>query len=360
MPMATVKKADAHAGMMTEQAFWKAANSRSLSGTYFLFGAEELTKNLAVSNVVSLLDEAGRDLNYQVIRPNSVDELIEACNQMPFLDSLRVVMLREWDSGLASLLTGGAVDANGEPVKKKNAGNAKEAFRLVDPATVLLVVMRGENTKDAVYGWFLKNAKERMVFFDPLTEDRAANMIAREAALRGVTISKADALYIVHLCGTDGYRVKNEFSKAADYAGPGGTVTKAVIDTVVTRTEEATSFEILDMLLAGKKKAGLRLLVGDLKAKTGDPFAYAGLFLSRLKPMLRARVLLDSGKNKAEAARILGGGYYYEKIVAQAASMNKEELVAAISAFSEVDIHTKQGVCSPEEGLTLAIHKSFK
>lgn len=353
-----MEKAKPHDGMTTEQEFWKMTSSRSLSGAYFLFGTEELTKQLAVNNVVGLLDEAGRDLNYQVIRPENAEALIEACAQMPFFDSLRVVLLREWDSGLASLLTGGAVDENGEPVKKKGAG--KDAFSAIDPATVLLVVMRGENTKDAIYGWFLKNAKKRMVPFEPLDEGRAENLLMREAGLCGVRLDRPEAARIIKLCGTDGFRLKNEFSKAAGYAGPGGTVTKEIIDRVVTRTEEATAFEILDMLLEGKKKEGLRLLVNDLKTKGGsDPFAYAGLFLSRLRPMLRARILLDAGRNKNETARMLGGGYYYQKIAAQAEKTTSEALRAAIAAFSEVDIRTKQGVCSPEEGLTLAIHKSF-
>ena len=328
--------------MLSEQAFWKAMSDRALSGAYLLFGEEELTKLMAVERVIGLLDPAGKDLNYQIIKPADKKALLYACTQLPFFDSLRVLRLREWDKGMAASMT------------------EDDTLKKIDPDTILLIEMRGEEKTDPFYKWFSKNAKERMVFFGVLSEERALNFLQREAALRQVRIDRRTAVKLLDLCGTDGFRLKNEFSKAADCVGPGGTVTEQVLIKVVSPSQEAEAFTILDLLVDGKKKQGLALLERDLhKDPRGLPFSYAGLFLSRLKPMLRARLLLDQGKKPNEVVTSLGGGYYYQKIVASAQKRTAEQLRKAITAFSEVDTNTKLGIADPDESLMLAIYQSF-
>lgn len=339
--MCAVKKNE-HEGMLSEQAFWKAAGERSLSGAYLLFGEEELTKLMAVERAVGMLDPAGKDLNYQIIHPVNGKELLYACTQLPFFDSLRVLRMREWSKSEATAITEG------------------DALNKTDPATVLLIEMRGEEKTDPFYKWFLKNAKTRMICFCAFDESRALNFLQREAALRQVTLERRTASRLLELCGTDGFRLKNEFSKAADAVGPGGTISEEILLKVVSPSREAEAFTVLDLLVEGKKKQGLWLLEQELhKDPRGVPFSYAGLFLSRLKPMLRARLLLDAGKKPNEVTTALGGGYYYQKIVASAQKRGAEELRRAITAFSEVDTNTKLGTADADESLVFAIHSAF-
>lgn len=339
--MAAPKKNE-YEGMLTEQQFWKATGERTLSGAYLLFGEEELTKRMAVDRVITLLDPAGKDLNYQVIKPADRKELFYACTQLPFFDSLRVLRLREWDKGQAASMT------------------EDDTLKRVDPATILIIEMRGADKNDPFYKWFLKNAKERMVPYLPLSEDRAMNFLDRQAAEAQITMDRSARQKMIQLCGTDGFRLKNEFSKVRDAVGPGGAVTEDVLARIVSPTVEAEAFEILDLFMAGKKKQGLFLLEKDLRADPrGVPFSYAGIFLSRLKPMLKARLLLDKGKKPAEAAAALGGGYYYQKIAADAQKYTAEKLREAITAFSLVDTNTKTGAADADETLELAIHKTF-
>ena len=328
--------------MLSEQAFWKAASGRTLSGAYLLFGPEELTKLMAIDRVIALLEPAGKELNYRIVKPADRKALLYEGTQLPFFDSLRVLRLREWDKGLATDIA------------------ESDVLTRIDPATVLIIEMRGEEKTDPLYKWFLKNAKARMVCFDTFTEDRAVNFLQREAALKQVTLDRRTALSLIALCGVDGFRLRNEFSKAADLVGPGGTVTNEVLEKVVSPSVEAEAFTILDLLVEGKKKQGLLLLEQDLRKDPRSlPFSYAGLFLSRLKPMLRARLLLDAGKKPQEVINALGGGYYYQKTVAQAQKRTAAELRRAITAFSAVDTNTKLGIADADESLMLAIYKTF-
>ena len=329
-------------GMLPENMFWKATSARALSGAYLLFGEEELTKLMSVEHIVGLLDPAGKDLNYQVIKPADKRALLYACTQLPFFDSLRVLRLREWDKGTAQSIT------------------EDDTLKKIDPATILLIEMRGTDKSDLFYKWFLKNAKERMVPFQALTQKRVFDLLEHEAKLRQVKLGSRVMQRFMDTCGTDGFRLRNEFSKAADAVGPGGTITEEVLRKFVSPTAEAEAFTILDLLVEGKRKQGLMLLTQALKKDPkGAPFSYAGLFLSRLRPVLRARLLLDQGKKPAEVIALFGRGYYGEEIVASAQKRSAAELRRAITVFSEVNTNTVLGTADSEESLVLAIHESF-
>lgn len=340
--MCAEKKKD-RKDMKTENEFWRETNARTISGAYLLFGEEALTRIMAVEHVMELLDPVSRELNYQVIKPADKEALLYECTMLPFFDSMRVLRLREWNKGMAESFT------------------EDDTLLRTDPATVLLIEMEGEEKSDLIYKWFMKNAKARMVPFDPLEPERACNMVQREAALRQVNLNRRTALKLIELCGTNGFRLKNEFSKAADMVGPGGTVTEEVLLKYVNPSMEAEAFAILDLLMEGKRKQGMALLTQDLKKNPkGAPFAYAGLFLSRLKPLLQARRCLDQGKKPYEVVKELNGNpYYLQKIVAQAQKYSEAQLRRAITAFSEVNTNTLLGNAEAEEGLMLAVHSLF-
>ena len=207
-----------HVGV-NESEFYKATQSRALKGPYLLHGEEELTKAEAVARVKKLLDPGVLALNCQSLRSPDADALLAAADQLPFFDELRLILVESWDAALIE-----ALETRGRLL---NMGDT----------TIVLFVQRGECAKG---NRLLKAlaAENRVVAFEKLTMERATNMLLRESALRNVDLSKATAQALVDRVGFDAYRLRNEFSKAADYAGPGGTVTVEVLNQTVTPSPE--------------------------------------------------------------------------------------------------------------------------
>lgn len=326
---------------MNESEFYKATQSRALKGPYLLHGEEELTKTEAVARVKKLLDPGVLALNCQSLRNPDAETLLGAADQLPFFDEFRLVLVESWDDALTDAL------------EKRN--------RLLNmgDTTVVLFVHRGECRKTSRL--FKALAPEnRVVAFEKLTLDRAVNMLLRESALRNVDLNKSAAQTLVDRVGFDAYRLKNEFSKAADYAGQGGTVTVDVLNKTITPSPEYDAFEMLDALLDGKRKKGYSMLLNALDGGE-SPMSLAGFLEGRLKLILTAREHLDRGLDARAAARQLPGSPYAAQIaVKNAQKRTRAELARAVAAFAGVDGNIKQGIYRDRDALLLAVLNTFE
>ncbi len=326
---------------VNESEFYKATQGRSLKGPYLLHGEEELTKAAAVARVKKLLDPGVLDLNCQTLRDPDAETLLSAADQLPFFDELRLILVESWDAALV------------EALEQRN-----RLLRMAD-TTVVLFVQRGECPK--TNRLFKALAPEnRVVAFEKLTMERAVNMLMRESALKNVDLSKAVAQTLVDRVGFDAYRLKNEFSKAADYAGPGGTVTVAVLNETVTPSPEYDAFEMLDALLDGKRKKGYAMLLNALD-RGESPMSLSGFLEGRMKLILTAREHLDRGLDPRSAARQLPGSPYAAQIaVKNARKQTADQLRRAVAAFAAVDGQIKQGIFRDRDALLLAVMNTFE
>ena len=329
-----------HVGV-NESEFYKATQSRALKGPYLLHGEEELTKAEAVARVKQLLDPGVLALNCQSLQNPDADTLLSAADQLPFFDEQRLILVESWDSALV------------ESLEKRN-----RLLRLGD-TTIVLFVHRGECRK--TNRLFKALAPEnRVVAFEKLTGERAVNMLLRESALKNVGLDRTTAQALIDRVGFDAYRLRNEFSKAAGYAGPGGTVTAAVLAETVTPSPEYDAFEMLDALLDGKRKKGYAMLLNALD-RGETPMGLAGFLEGRLKLILTAREHLDRGLDPRAAARQLPGSPYAAQIaVKNAQKRTTADLRRAVAAFARVDGQIKQGIYKDRDALLLAVLNTFE
>ena len=326
---------------VNESEFYKATQSRALKGPYLLHGEEELTKADAVGRVKKLLDPGVLDLNFQSLRNPDAPTLLSAADQLPFFDELRLILVESWDDAL--------IDA----LEEKN-----RLLAMAD-TSVVLFVYRGECRKTNKL--FKALAPEnRVVVFEKLTMERAVNMLIRESALRNVGLDRATAQALIDRVGFDAYRLKNEFSKAAGYVGPGGTVTVAVLGETITPSPEYDAFEMLDALLDGKRKKGYAMLLNALD-RGESPLSLAGFLEGRLKLILSAREHLDRGLDPRAAARQLPGSPYAAQIaVKNAQKRTTGSLRQAVADFAAVDGNIKQGIYRDRDALLLAVMNTFE
>lgn len=325
---------------MNETEFYQATKNGALHGAYLLVGEEELTKQEAINRVEERLDPGFKDLNRQTFQAPASQDVLSACNQLPFFDAFRVVLVKDWDKDTADALC------------------KKDAILLLPDTTVLLLVQRGECKKTEPF-FKLLSKQNRVVAFEKLTQDRAINMVMREAGLRNVGINRSTAMRLVDMVGLDAYRLRNEFSKAADYVGRNHEVTEEILSLVVTPTTEFTVFAMLDALLAGKKKQGVAMVEDALK-NGESAMGLAAFMAGRLKLILTAREYLDMGKSPDAAVKLLGGSpYAAKKAVQSAQKRTAASLRQAVTAFERVDVMTRQGLAEDSDALLLGVFSQF-
>ncbi len=328
---------------MNESELYKRTNAKKLAGAYLFEGAEELTKQQAVDRITALLDPGFSDLNLKRQKEPDVIAVLDAIHAVPVFDTLCVTIFTEFDD--AALF---------DALEKRNALDA--LFAPTD--AIILFVRRGKGKETPFSKLFAE--KDRSVSFDPLSEDRAQNMVAMLCAKRGVRLDRPEAFALIDMVGTDAYLLENEVGKLCDYVGNGGVITRDVLKFIVTPSVEYEIFPMLNALLAGNKKTAMRMLTEAMADGQENPLRVASFLEGRLKQMLIGRELLDEKRPRPEILKAMGGSPKAAEIALKnAQKFPTERLRNAVAAFAEINARLKMGELNETDGLILAIYKSF-
>ncbi|MBQ1820699.1 MAG: DNA polymerase III subunit delta [Clostridia bacterium] len=328
---------------MTENELYKQTNAKTLCGAYLFEGTEEMTKQQAIDRITALLDPGFSDLNLKRIKQPEASAVLDAVHALPVFDALCVTIFTEFDDALIF-----------DALEKRNA----LASLFLPKDAIILFVRRGKGRETAFTKLFAE--KNRIVSFDPLSEDRAQNMVTLLCARRNVRLERSEAMRLVGMAGTDAYRLENEVSKLCDYVGSGGTISKDVLDFIVTPSVEYEVFPMLNALLAGNKKTAMRMLTEALKDGQENPLRVATFLEGRLKQMLIGREMLEEKRPRPEILKAMGGNPKAAEIALKnAQKFPLDRLKAAVAAFARINADMKQGLLNESDALILAIYRSF-
>lgn len=270
---------------MDRDSFFRAIKEGGVSGAYLLHGEEEFVKDAALSELVSLIDPATRDLNMDVLDSAAAQNVMNACETLPFLAEKRLVLVRALP-------------------KEEDAAKLSAYVKKLPDSVLLLFFVRGKADGRAAFVKAMAQL-DRSVEFAPLSQGEAERWALQQCRRANVTMTREDAAFFVSLAGTDCARLNNEFLKAAAYAGEGEELTRAILAKVVTRDLDFVVFEVLDHFIAGRTADGLRTLRGVI-ADGEKPLMIAERLREKAKLTLQARLLLDAKTLKDEISKQLG------------------------------------------------------
>ena len=334
--------------------FFKNLKAGNISGAYIFHGEEEFIKDSALASLVASLDDATRELNMQVLQTFDPDEIIAACETLPFFAERRLVVCKDLPGPKASK-NAKDTEEDSKSSSKDDAGKKIAAYIPNLPSTTLLLFfVRGKANGTTALVKAIK-ASGNLVDFDPCKPDEAEKWVLQRAKKLNVTITPAAAHHLVNLAGTDLSLLSSEFSKAAAYAGFGNEVTKEHISACVIRNLEVQVFDMIEYFQHGKAQDGLRSYKRML-ADGESAFGMAALLESNFKRMLAARELMDKGVNKANAVQRMGGSpYSARKAYETAVSYSRSDIIQNIRRFANVGYLQVSGQQSAESALEEAL-----
>ena len=324
---------------MDEATFFQGIKAGSLSGAYLLCGEEPYSRERAVEQVCAAVDGAARELNVQVLKNPPLEEAVNAAETLPFFAERRVVVLRELPADTASALS-------------DYVGKA--------PDTTLLLIDQPGKPAAASPLYKAMKALDRVVEFLPFSPERAAAFAEKRAAALDSALGRAAGRMLVERLGTDLSALENGVGMLAGYVGPGGRITPAAVEKCIPPSPEYTVFHILDCLVAGNKHDGIMELSHLLKTGADTSMRLASFFEGRIKQMVTAKRLLETGQTEQQAIKSLGGSpYAAKKTVQNAKRCTLRRLTEALCAFASVDYQQKMGALKDDDALLLAILRNF-
>lgn len=334
--------------------FFKNLKAGNISGAYIFHGEEEFIKDSALAALVASLDETTRELNMQVLQSFDADELIAACETLPFFAEKRLVICKALPGPKAAKGDKGDDESTPSPAKDDAGKKVAAYIPSLPDTTVLLFFVRGKANGTTSIVKAVK-ATGKLVDFDPCKPDEAEKWVLQRAKKLNVTITPAAAHHLVNLAGTDLALLSSEFAKAAAYAGFGNEVTKEHISACVIRNLEVQVFDMIEYFQHGKAQDGLRAYKRML-SDGESAFGMAALLESNFKRMLSARELMDKGINKATAVQRMGGSpYSARKAYETAVSYSRSDIIQNIRRFANVGYLQVSGQQSVESALEEAL-----
>lgn len=318
--------------------FFKCIKNNSLSGIYLMHGEEEFIKDSALKALKETLDDVSRELNLQTLENAAADDIISACETLPFFAERRMVICR-------SLPT----DSEG----KKLAAYLSS----MPESTLLVFFIRGKAKETLAIVKAIK-AHGTIVEFDKCSPQDAIKWVMQQQKRLDVTIPEAAARHIVNLAGTDISVLNNELTKAAGYVGRGNELTKDAISKCVTRSLEVRIFDMQDYFLAGKAQDGLRAY-RTMLSDGENPFGIAAFMENRFKAMLTARTYIDKGLNRDRVLAITGSSFPAKKAYEAALRYSRQELVEILRLFANVGYLQVSGQQTDTAALEMALIRSM-
>jgi len=184
-------------------------------------------------------------------------------------------------------------------------------------------------------------------------------LLVAEAQGLGFRLEPAAARVLVDRMGASPVRLRQELERLALWAGEGGTVTAADLETMIADTSEAAVWSLSDALLERDAAAALRIgerLIDQGENVTGLIYGLA----SRLRGACFAAGQLAEGVSPKQVESSLKMHPYAAKqLVARLRDADVAQLRAATEALAELELWCRGGADYGDElALTLALRRA--
>ncbi len=256
-------------------------------------------------------------------------ELQGACDAMPFLARVRVVLVE-------NLFTS---------IPDKAFMDKLEAYLPRLPGTTRLIFLESQALSDSHR--IIRLAKEERIGYVRKFELPQGNELERwvrdHVAERGGRITPQAVNMLAVNVGGDLPAMTNEIEKLVLYKGEEGTIEAADVELLSPYAAESNIFELVDAL--GNRQAARAAELFHKKINEGvDPFYLFSMFIRQFRLLLQTKSLLEAGERPAGIAEQLKQRpFVADKLVRQARNYTLPQLEQIYGRLLDIDVDAKTG-----------------
>lgn len=304
--------------------------NKSVKGVYLIYGDEKYDVEKYIDRIKKCYANLENGVNFFTLDKTSIDTLSDVVESVSFF-------------GLEKLII----------VKNINLKFNKEILEnITNPELAIVFVEENVDKRTAEYKYLTKKAK--CMECTKLNEKDAVFFVIRTLNQYKIKVEDDVAKYMVAVCTEDKQTLINEFKKIVAYLNAGDSLTKEVIDNICTRTLDAKIFDLMDLIVAKKKKEALKALDDMLAQKT-----YIGVISSMMYKQLKQiygiklieKKIKETGINISIATELGIHPFVFNKLKAASMLYNIEDLEKLFFEFDEYDSKSKTGRIDIEIGL---------
>lgn len=304
--------------------------NKSVKGVYLIYGDEKYDVERYIEKIKKCYDNLENGVNFFILDKTNIDTLSDVIESVSFF-------------GLEKLII----------VKNINLKFNKDILEnITNPELAIVFIEESVDKRTSEYKYLTKKAT--CMECTKLNEKDAAFFVVRTLNQYKIKVSDEVAKYMVNVCTEDKQTLINEFKKIVAYLNEGDSLTKEVIDTICTRTLDAKIFDLMDLIVAKKKKEALNVLDDMLAQKT-----YIGIISSMMYKQIKQiyqiklmeKKIKETGINVNIATELGIHPFVFNKLKSSATLYNLEDLEKILLEFDEYDSSSKTGKIDIELGL---------
>lgn len=320
---------------VTETEFKNKLKKNEFSRVYLVYGNEPYLKTYYCQ---MLIEKAVKPdfatFNMHIFDSSDADlkEVSECAEALPMMDERVLVVVK---------------DLNLSTLNKQQSEILEQIITDVPETTVLLFWMQNievetkRNDKwKKVLQLFEKNAD--VMELNKRTVSQIVKILVNGAKKRGKVLSDRLAEYLIGQVGDDLNALLNEMEKLCFFC-ENETVTKQDIDSIVTKSVEASVFDLARHIVSSNSEMAFKTLSALIASKT-DPININAALISAYVDMYRAKVFVTSGYQATEAAK-----YYNYKnkefrlrnALRDASKTDLRQLRVCLDVLADTDIKLK-------------------
>lgn len=307
-----------------------------MENLYLISGDDEYEKSNYIEQMKKQFEPLQKGINFVQIDKDNLYMLDQELTTYSFFNEPKLILVK------IQKKSGDDEDSKG---KKEWLTEDLEDKILNKIETITLVFLEEGTSRGKLNKLISKNGK--VITFDKKKPQELANWAQEFCKEKGVTLGKAEAVYLVDLCGSNKQVLVNEILKLIDYIDT-NKIVKADIDKMCIKTSEVIIFDLTDSY--GKKdiKSTLKYLEELLGNK--EPLQKILIMITKhFKSLLLAKVILEQGKSVAAELGI--NPYPAKKYSDQSKNFSKEELIRIFKELAELDADSKVGKIDLKIGL---------
>lgn len=254
---------------------------------YLIVGSDELKRDFVIDRLMSRMAKLGDlDFNKDVLEGGaaSADELISACNTLPFMSEKRLVIVND-----------------AERLKKPVQEAIIEYLTAPCETTVLALVAASLKKNTRLYKAIAKVDKKAVIDCAPVSARELPTQVERFAQSRGVTITHDAAMELIALIGESTVHLDGEIAKMAIALGKGSVIDIDVVQSYVARVTEPKPWFVSDALAERDARKCATLLA---RMNAQSPFGLLTMCVNRVRDLLVAKDF--RGQSTAALASALG------------------------------------------------------
>ena len=256
-------------------------------------------------------------------------ELQSACDAMPFLSRVRVVLVEDLFSSSPD----------------KALMEKLEAYLPQLPNTTRLIFLESQSLSDNHR--IIRLAQEKKIGYVRKFEQPKGGDLERWVRThvedRGGRIAPQAAALLATNVGGDLQALTNEIEKLVLYKGSEATIEAADVVLLSPYAAEETIFELVDAL-GNRQTARAAELFQEKVHEGADPFYLFSMFIRQFRLLIQARYLLDRGERAAGIAeQMKQRPFVADKLARQARNFTLPQLEQIYRRLLEIDVDAKTG-----------------